>query len=324
MAKFDCFNGDADGICSLIQFRNEFPCDSTLVTGVKRDIKLVQKLSLESGDQVLVLDVSLEKNHTAVQAALDTGAEVLYFDHHFAGDAIVHDNLESHINTSSDVCTAMLVNRYLEGKYIEWAIVGAFGDNLFASAESLAQQTPLQEREVALLKDLGTYINYNGYGAALSDLHFEPIDLYKKMLPYSSPLAFIEKDNATFESLKLGYETDMANAASVEAFHETASTAAFIFPNETWARRVSGVYSNDLANGSPDRAHAVLTEKSDGNYLVSVRAPLNNKVGADELCLQFATGGGRKAAAGINDLEKSQLNTFLDAFDQQFSEKVIS
>ena len=64
---------------------------------------------------------------------------------------------------------------------------------------------------------------------------------------------------------------------------------------------MSGVYGNDLANQSPDRAHAVLTD-IDGGYLVSVRAPLNNRSGADEVCRQFDTGGGRAAAAGINKL----------------------
>ena len=33
---FDVFNGDADGICALLQLRQTFP-DSKLVTGVKRD-----------------------------------------------------------------------------------------------------------------------------------------------------------------------------------------------------------------------------------------------------------------------------------------------
>jgi len=88
----------------------------------------------------------------------------------------------------------------------------------------------------------------------------------------------------------------------------------FILPDERWARRVSGVYSNQLANGSPGRGHAVLTERADGTYLVSVRAPLDNKVGADELCRRFPTGGGRKAAAGINALPADQLDDFIDQF----------
>jgi hypothetical protein len=95
--------------------------------------------------------------------------------------------------------------------------------------------------------------------------------------------------------------------------------AAFIFPDEPWARRVSGVYSNDLVNLFPARAHAVLTAKRSGTYLISVRAPLHNRVGAADLCRQFPTGGGRAAAAGINDLPAALLDEFLVKFQQQFS-----
>ena len=88
--------------------------------------------------------------------------------------------------------------------------------------------------------------------------------------------------------------------------------------NEKWARRVSGVYSNELANKSPDKAHAILTEKEQGDYLLSIRAPLNRKYGADILASLFPTGGGRKAAAGINSLLPEQLNSFISEFDKQF------
>ena len=81
---------------------------------------------------------------------------------------------------------------------------------------------------------------------------------------------------------------------------------------------MSGVFSNGLATDNADRAHAVLTEKSDGNYLVSVRAPLSNKQGAAQLCMQFPTGGGRAAAAGINDLPRDSLDSFVAAFTETY------
>ena len=95
---------------------------------------------------------------------------------------------------------------------------------------------------------------------------------------------------------------------------EPPRIAVFQLPNEAWARRVSGVLGNDLANKTPGRAHAVITEADDGNFLVSVRAPLNNKAGADEVCRQFPTGGGRKAAAGINSLPASMVPEFVATF----------
>jgi hypothetical protein len=46
---------------------------------------------------------------------------------------------------------------------------------------------------------------------------------------------------------------------------------------------------------------------------------LNNRTGADELARQFPTGGGRKAAAGINALPENQLNEFLNAIAEFWS-----
>jgi hypothetical protein len=37
--QYDVFNGDADGICALVQLRLAKPIQSNLITGVKRDIE---------------------------------------------------------------------------------------------------------------------------------------------------------------------------------------------------------------------------------------------------------------------------------------------
>ena len=75
---------------------------------------------------------------------------------------------------------------------------------------------------------------------------------------------------------------------------------------------------NDLAKQHPDRAHTLLIDMGNGGYRVSVRAPYNRKQGADDLCRQFKSGGGRKAAAGINQLAYNLLPKFLDKFDKAF------
>ncbi|MDQ6977782.1 MAG: acetyltransferase, partial [Ghiorsea sp.] len=41
MKVIDVFNGDADGLCALHQLRLAVPVNSTLMTGVKRDINLL-------------------------------------------------------------------------------------------------------------------------------------------------------------------------------------------------------------------------------------------------------------------------------------------
>ncbi|MEM0954382.1 MAG: DHH family phosphoesterase [Pseudomonadota bacterium] len=312
MAVYDVFNGDADGICALTQLRNADPVESTLVTGVKRDISLLRQIDAQPGDRIYALDISLDKNRDALIDILDAGAEVFYCDHHFAGEIPDSDALTVVINTEPDVCTSILINGHLKGAYLAWAVTGAFGDNLFDSAARLAKPLELSDEELEQLKNLGTYINYNGYGSSLDDLHFAPAELYTLASAHASPFGFMSEGRDDFERLEAGFHDDMSAASDIAPARAQDSSAVFVLPNEPWARRVSGVYSNDLANAHPDRAHAVLTAKANGNYLVSVRAPLNNKTGADELCMRFPTGGGRKAAAGINDLPAEQLSEFMD------------
>ncbi len=315
MAYIDIFNGDADGICALTQLRNAEPRESTLITGVKRDIALVAKAEVAEGDRLTVLDVSFDKNRDGVVEALRAGAEIFYVDHHFAGEIPSDDRLTTIIDTDPNVCTSVLVNGHLRGKYIEWAITGAFGDNLHATARALAKPLGLAEERVTRLATLGICINYNGYGASVEDLHIDPAELFELVRHHATPFVFIEEAPEVFDKLECGYSDDMALARAVKPVRASAKAAVFILPDRAWARRVSGVYSNELALASPERGHAVLTERTDGTYLVSVRAPLDNKQGADELCRKFPTGGGRAAAAGINALPGDQLDAFIDAFE---------
>ena len=315
MAVYDVFNGDADGICALLQLRRADPTDSVLVTGVKRDIQLLSQLEVCEGDHVNALDISMDKNKQDLLRILASGASVFYCDHHAAGGIPEHPQLHTLVNPAADVCTSLLINGHLEGRYRHWAIVGTFGDNLKKSATALAKTTMLSDTQISLLENFGIYINYNGYGASLDDLHFEPAKLFSLLAHYDDPLDFIDQDAFHFQQLETGYQQDMLQAQQSEVLRSTPVSAAFLLPNEKWARRVSGVYGNDLANLSPDRAHAVLTSRPDGTYLVSVRAPLNNKQHADTLCTEFPTGGGRRAAAGINALPADQLDAFLDRLD---------
>ena len=101
MADYDIFNGDADGICALLQLRLAEPRDAKLVTGVKRDIDLLKQVPAKSGDRVTVLDISMDKNHEALESALEAGADVTYFDHHFPCDIPTAENLNAHIDTDA-------------------------------------------------------------------------------------------------------------------------------------------------------------------------------------------------------------------------------
>jgi hypothetical protein len=106
----------------------------------------------------------------------------------------------------------------------------------------------------------------------------------------------------------------MNAAATLSPCLDLPSAAAWLLPDAAWARRVIGVMANRLAVAAPERAHALLAPNAVGTLTVSVRAPMNRPTGADELCRRFATGGGRKAAAGINRLPTGDFEYFLGEF----------
>lgn len=316
--NYDIFNGDADGIIALLQLRLAKPQVSTLITGVKRDINLATKIDAKAGDNLTVLDISMEKNMVGLELALASGAEVFYADHHRAGEIPEHENLSAHIDLDANTCTALIVDNLLDGQFHEWAITAAYGDNLIAKADDLADAASLSVEQKEQLKELGTLINYNGYGAKVEDLHFDPAELYQALLKYSSPFDVIADKASPFYQLQTAYQSDMDNALAIEAQHKSEKLGLFELPNEAWARRISGVYGNLLANQLPESAHAVLTKNTDGTYMVSLRAPLNNKQGAGEICSSFATGGGREAAAGINALPKESIAEFIAVVEGKY------
>ncbi|WP_409433865.1 DHH family phosphoesterase [Litorimonas sp. RW-G-Af-16] len=314
MTDYDVFNGDADGIISLVQLRLSEPRHAELVTGRKRDIKLLDRVQATSGDRVTVLDISMRSNADDLRRILDTGAKVQYFDHHNAGDIPDHANLDATINTASEVCTAVLVDQYLGGAHRAWAVAAAYGDNFPAMAERLATGHHLP---LAQLKELGELINYNGYGGSVDDLLYHPADLFRLLVKHATPMAFLTEAGEPFFALQEQYASDWAMAQASQVMDNRPKGRVLALSDTAASRRISGDYGNKLAQENPDRAHAILTAQADG-YLVSIRAPINKREGADTLALQFETGGGRAAAAGINHLPDADVTRFIEAFRAAF------
>ena len=325
---YDVFNGDADGIIALLQLRlsknKPYPKESILITGVKRDISLLKRVEVETATSVTVLDVSLEKNSEALRHLLKNEVSVFYVDHHRAGDIPSSECLKTIINTDANTCTSLLINNYLNDEFVNWAVAAAYGDNMLASAEKLAKQHNLNDGQQALLNELGIYINYNGYGRTVDDLHFAPDILLEKLSNYKDPFDLINESGSVFHQLKAAYLSDMAKAKRSNILFDHEVLSAVQLADEPWARRVSGVFGNELANKSPNKAHAVVTlNAKSGNetntYTISLRAPLNNKQGAGDLCANYPTGGGRAAAAGINALPEEMLSDFFDSVAVYYS-----
>jgi hypothetical protein len=317
MQFYDIFNGDADGLCALQQWRLETPRDAVLVTGVKRDIGLLARVEARPGDELLVLDVSLDANARDLARLLAAGARCRYFDHHAPGVIPRHPNLETVIDTAPDVCTSLLVDRHLGGRRRLWAVVAAYGDNLPEAAARAAAPLGLQATDLARLRELGEALNYNAYGESVADLHYHPADLFGTLRGYSDPRDFIDGE-PVLDVLRGALLDDLDRASRRRPEFSTATCAVIILPDAAWSRRVNGIFGNRLALTEPGRAHAVLVPK-EGGYLASVRAPVERPRGADKLCMMFETGGGRAGAAGINFLPQADLARFLAGFERQFS-----
>lgn len=316
-AYYDIFNGDADGICALHQLRLAEPRKATLVTGVKRDIRLLDQVAQVRGAELTVLDISLDSNRTVLLQLLES-CRVFYVDHHYAGDIPHSPNLIAHLDPSPEVCTSLIVDTLLGGRFRGWAVAAAFGDNLHASARKAAATLDLTEVQVERLRELGELMNYNGYGQQVADLHLPPQDLYAAVQPYADPLAFCEEAQV-LPLLRQGFADDLHRAGEAKPLRETAHGRIFVFPAEKWASRIAGVFSNEKAREKVEMAHALLVDNGDGTFMVSVRAPLARRAGADGLCRAFPTGGGRAAAAGINALPGVQVEDFFKKFFEVFA-----
>ncbi|MBC3884972.1 DHH family phosphoesterase [Undibacterium griseum] len=314
---FDIFNGDADGICALHQLRLAFPAETILVTGVKRDITLLDRVDAKAGDKLTVLDISLDANIEPLKKHLAAGAEVLYFDHHTAKQIFHHTHLTWNWSEAHDVCTSILVNRYLQGRFVKWAIAAAYGDNLIATADIIAAGQHLTQLQRLNLQELGKLINFNAYGEHVSDLHIHPAALYREIQQYADPFDFIWH-SSHFLALQYAYAEDFSHIDHLRPVQTGKASQIYLLPEEPWARRLSGVFANQLSEQHPDLSFAVLTPKATGGFVVSVRSADPERKPASHFCEMFPGGGGRRLAAGINYLELQDADAFFAAFFNYF------
>ena len=311
MRRFDVCNGDADGLCAVLQWRLAHPAPATLVTGLKRELALLQTVPAQAGDELLVCDLSMQRNHAALLRLLEAGVQVRYVDHHKVDKVPRHPALQACIDTDPRLCTSLLMDRLLDGRFRAWALVGAYGDNLAAVADPMAAAMGLDEEAQRRLRLLGEGINYNAYGEAASDQHIVPQALYARLARHAHPLELLRHD-AIGDELDALRRADLqqARAQPVQAAGRGARWVQL--PDAAWARRVVGSFANELAAAAPAMAHAVLQADRRGAYVVSLRAPQAAPGGADAFCRGFG-GGGRAGAAGIDDLPADQLPRFVAA-----------
>ncbi len=281
--RWFAYNGDADGICSMVQWGLVRGIEGKRITGVKRDIELLKRIEPNPGDEIIVMDISLSRNHSVARELSEKGYKISWFDHHLPGEEIA--SIDSYIDTSPDVCTAKIVEKHLQIES-DWAQVALHGDGL-------SNMSSIQD-----LKELGELLNYNGYGADLSDLHFNPDELMLQCLSAKTPQNFIK--SPAFAILKKGFESDIKNANEVKL-----RDGFYLLPNEPWARRVVGVMAHRINERSAG-PHVIAIDKGE-----TLQISMRGRNGIGELCAMFG-GGGRATAGGIDSLPKAEMTALMN------------
>ncbi len=313
MTRYDVFNGDADGLCAVQQWRLAEPADAVTVTGAKRDVALLARVPAAPGDAVTVFDVSLHANRHALDRVLAAGATVRWFDHHYAGTPPAHPALDACIDTRADTCTSLIVDARLGHRFRLWAAVGAFGDNLHAPARAACAAEGLDEAATARLAELGEALNYNAYGDDVALLPLHPAELRREMARHADPFGFAAEAPACARLLATCRE-DLERACASPAWADAPGASVRRLDDAPWARRVRGAFGNLLAVREPTRAHAIVVPRADGALTVSLRVPAGAAVGADAFCRRYPGGGGRTIAAGIDAVPPSELDALVRAF----------
>jgi hypothetical protein len=113
---------------------------------------------------------------------------------------------------------------------------------------------------------------------------------------------------------------DLARALAVAPLAQTAHGDVHVLPDEPWSRRVLGTFANQKALEDPHRAHAVLAPIGGDVLAASVRTPLRASPDAAQFCAGFATGGGRRRAAGIERIVGAELGEFVRRFEAAYRE----
>lgn len=313
--EYDFFNGDADGMISLHQYRMFTPKNTIKHTGIKRDIDLLRYAVTLKKSRLNVFDLSLKANEQYVRRAIANDNDLVWFDHHTPGELESHDRISCHIDTNPNTCTSWIVDKHLDGLYRPWTVAAAYGDNLHQLAVDINPN--FAATELQTLQTLGETLNYSGYGNSEADLVSHPLETFRDMCKYMNPFDYVRR-STLFGTIKAQYDKDQIELNNADVVLDDSCGSIVLLPDSKASVRFSGMYSNKMATDSPNKAFVILTRKDDG-YKASIRAPLNNPYGANKMADQFETGGGREKAAGINYLPANQLVKLKNIFVTTFS-----
>ncbi len=271
---FDICAGDADALCAVLQWRLHEPKVAQMVSGPLCVTDSLGNFPVFPGDELLVCNVPIQVSRTPVTQTPARHATVQYLDCRGPASLLWHLQAKGTIPTSAKVCSSLLVNHLLQGKFRGWALVGAYGSAVQFDSEAQALAPGCSAGERKRLQQLGEAISYNAGVLHPRYVYMEPAHLYAQLARYDDPLDFLQAEPVAAE-LDGVFQSDLQKALAWKPYWKDAHATVYVLPDEGWAYRVARQLKSRLAVLNPGRAIAVLSPAGSGSVRVAVQSGLD-------------------------------------------------
>jgi hypothetical protein len=262
--RYDVFNGDADGICALLQLRlqDDERARRRLVTGVKRDIRLLEKIQVRPRD----------RDHGArYLARFEPRRPRAGAGGRRAEVTLVRSPLRRR-DPGARGCWPSSILRPGCARACWWtATLAARSTPGPSSAPSAttSKRRPAASREADFDAGqakrccaLGEALNHNAYGESVADLRYPPAELYRHAEAVSPARSPSSPRRRPSRNCARAIARTCALPRTLRPVLAEEGGLVFVLPDTAWARRVSGVFANRLDDGAhAERAIAVLTSR---------------------------------------------------------------
>jgi hypothetical protein len=266
----DVCTGDADGLCSILQWRLHEPKLTSMVSGPLCVTDAIRNFQVFPGDEVLVCNLPLKFDPSTQSHASGRRATVQYLDCR-AHDASACRLRKSAVSAASPTaCTSQVVDHLLQGAFRGWAMVGAYGSHRQHWADAQATASGLGVGARNQLQCLGEVISYNAEVTHARHLYLEPAHLYAQLAHYQDPLEFMQAESLADE-LDALRQADLRKAFALLPYWSDARASVYVLPDEDWASRVARQFQARLNGMNPERTFAVLSPSGAGTVRVAVQ-----------------------------------------------------
>lgn len=263
--------GDANGLCSLLQWRLHQPKQSSTLALLGHESRLDGLVHSRAGGDVLLCEIPMQANRSTLMQLLDSGAQIQYLSHQIGDEPLWHPQLQYIEDAPQDRCTSLMVDRILDGRYRQWALVGAYGKHCNAQADKLAASNGLSAHARTQLRELGELINYNACSVDGKNACIPAVELYSVMSGYQQAMDFLQSEPVVGELESVRRE-DLARAVQIAPYWQDAHASVYVLPNAPWAHRVASGFGKHISAKEPTRAHAFLRPAANGSFMTRVHA----------------------------------------------------